>query len=361
MQRSTTRSDWSKICDLTPRPHTPPVLADMSTTTLSLDEIHSLICDCLVANGCDDENAAAVARTIGGAERDGAAAHGLFRLPGYVASLRSGKVNGCARPTCDPLTLAALRMNGDDGFAPLAIETGIPMLAEAAHVTGLAVLLIRNSFHFAALWPEVEALAEQNLVGLACTVHTPMVAPFGARSAFFSTNPLAFAYPRPGQHPYVFDMATAAMSQGDIRVAARDGVPVAADVGVDADGNATTDAAAIDDGGVILPFGGFKGSAIATMIELLAAGVVGDAFSYEAGERDNRDGGPAKGGELIMALSPRLLAGSDWSEHSDGFLSRLEAMDGVRLPSARRFSRRSSPDGRKVNSALLAEIRQLTT
>ena len=52
----------------------------MSTTTLSLDEIHSLICDCLVANGCDDENAAAVARTIGGAERDGAAAHGLFRL-----------------------------------------------------------------------------------------------------------------------------------------------------------------------------------------------------------------------------------------------------------------------------------------
>jgi delta1-piperideine-2-carboxylate reductase len=108
--------------------------------------------------------------------------------------------------------------------------------------------------------------------------------------------------PRPGQHPYVFDMATAAMSQGDIRVAARDGVPVAADVGVDANRKTTTDAAAIDDGGVILPFGGHRGSAIATMIELLAAGVVGDAFSYEAGERDNLDGGPAKGGEVNSAL-----------------------------------------------------------
>ena len=52
----------------------------------------------LAAHGCDGPNAAAVADTIARAERDGAASHGLFRLPGYVASLDSGKVNGASRP-----------------------------------------------------------------------------------------------------------------------------------------------------------------------------------------------------------------------------------------------------------------------
>jgi len=328
---------------------------------LTVSEIHELAEACLLANGCDAANAAAVARTIAGAERDGAVSHGLFRLPGHITSLRSGKVNGAAQPRAETLTPAAIRLDGDRGFAPLAIEFGTPLLADAAAELGVAVLLIRNSFHFAALWPEVEALAERNLVGLACTVHTPMVAPFGAKRAFFSTNPISFAWPRPGKAPYVFDMATAAKARGDIGVAARDGEPLEPGVGLDADGNPTTDAKAVHGGGVILPFGGYKGSAIATMIELLAAGLVGDYFSYEAIEHDNRDGGPAIGGEFILAMSPDVLAGPDWAEHSDGFLHELESMDGVRLPGQRRFANRTSDEARPVNADLVTQIRELTT
>lgn len=310
-----------------------------------------------MAEGCDEANADAVARTISRAERDGAVSHGLFRLPGHLASLRSGKVNGHASPSEETLTPAAIRLDGDRGFAPLAIEYGTPLLAAAAREMGVAVLLIRNSFHFAALWPEVEALAEQNLVGLACTVHTPMVAPFGAKRAFFSTNPISFAYPRPGQDPYVFDMATAARARGDIGVAARDGHALEPGVGLDADGNPTTDAQKVHDGGTILPFGGYKGSAIATMIELLAAGLVGDYFSYEAVEVDNRDGGPAIGGEFVLAMDPSVLAGPDWAAHSNAFLDELGAMDGVRLPGSRRFENRRSGQPIEVNDDLLASLR----
>lgn len=331
----------------------------MTTVSLTVDQIYDLARACLVDNGCDEANAEAAARTITAAERDGAVSHGLFRLPGYVSSLRSGKVNGSARPVETHLTPAAIRLDGDRGFAPLAIEFGIPKLAEAARTSGVAVLLIRNSFHFAALWPEVEALAEQNLVGLACTVHTPMVAPFGAGKAFFSTNPIAFAYPRPGQSPYVFDMATAAKARGDIGVAARDGHPLPPGTGLDSDGNPTTDAAKVHNGGVILPFGGYKGSAIATMIELLAAGLVGDYFSYEAAEADNGDGGPAIGGEFILALSPDVLAGPDWAAHSGAFLTELESMPGVRLPSQNRFERRGSQQSVEIDAALLATVRGL--
>jgi delta1-piperideine-2-carboxylate reductase len=332
----------------------------MSTVEMSLEQIEDLAATCLLANDCDDANAAAVARTITAAERDGAVSHGLFRLPGHIASLRSGKVNGSARPDATELAPAAIRLDGNRGFAPLALERGVPLVADAAMRCGIAVLLIRNSFHFAALWPEVEALAARDLVGLACTAHTPMVAPFGARTAFFSTNPIAFAYPRPGQDPYVFDMATAAKARGDIGVAARDGHELPPGVGLDADGNPTTDARAIHDGGVILPFGGYKGSAIATMIELLAAGVVGDNFSYEAARIDNGDGGPAVGGQFIVALSPALLAGTDWAEHSNAFLTELESLDGVRLPGHRRFANRADTGPRAVNEELVDTIRHLS-
>lgn len=331
----------------------------MSTVELSVEDIAELASACLVANGCDAANAGAASRTIAAAERDGAVSHGLFRLPGYVASLRSGKVNGKANPREEALTPAAIRLDGDRGFAPLAIEYGTPLLAEAAAASGVAVLLIRNSFHFAALWPEVEALAERGLVGLACTVHTPMVAPFGAKKPFFSTNPLAFAYPRPGRDPYVFDMATAAKARGDIGVAARDGHELPPGTGLDAEGNPTTDAAKVHDGGTILPFGGYKGSAIATMIELLAAGLVGDHFSYEAVEADNRDGGPAMGGEFILALAPEVLAGPGWADHSGAFLTELESMDGIRLPGQRRFTNRRSTAPVEVDAELIETLQAL--
>jgi|MEHZ01.5.fsa_nt_MEHZ011558036.1_4 delta1-piperideine-2-carboxylate reductase len=331
----------------------------MTTLALTELEIHDLARSCLLVNGCDEANAEASARTISSAERSGAVSHGLFRLPGYVASLRSGKVNGHAVPREEPLTSAAIRLDGDRGFAPLAIDYGTPLLAAAAAESGVAVLLIRNSFHFAALWPEVEALAAQDLVGLACTVHTPMVAPFGAKKAFFSTNPISFAYPRPGRDPYVFDMATAAKAAGDIGIAARDGHELPPGTGLDADGNPTTNAKEILDGGVMLPFGGYKGSAIATMIELLAAGLVGDYFSYEAARVDNGDGGPAIGGEFILAMSPEVLAGPGWAEHSDAFLSELEALDSVRLPGQRRFAARRSNEPIPVNAELVDSLRSM--
>ena len=70
----------------------------MTTTALTLDEIHALAYDALTGNGADHENASALAQTIMTAERDGSVSHGLFRLPAYISSLRSGKANGSARP-----------------------------------------------------------------------------------------------------------------------------------------------------------------------------------------------------------------------------------------------------------------------
>ena len=193
----------------------------MATTALTLDEIYALAHDAMKANGCNDENASALADIVTRAERDGSHSHGLFRIPGYVKALRSGKVDGKASPTVTRVTPAVIRCEGHGCFAPLAQASALPVLAEAASEVGVAALSLKGIHHFAALWPETEFLADRGLVGIACTAYMPMVAPAGSAEKLFGTNPISFAWPRPGRDPVCYDMATAAMAMGDIQIAAR--------------------------------------------------------------------------------------------------------------------------------------------
>ena len=333
----------------------------MNTTSLQLNEIYDLAFSVLKKHGCDELNAEAVAATVMNAERDGSVSHGLFRIPGYIASLRSKKVKGNSRPSNKFLTQNAIRVEGDFGFAPMAIKVGVPKLIETVNKHGVGVLTITNTHHFAALWHETETLAENNLIGIACTAYKPSVAPAGAKKPLFGTNPISFAWPRKNNTPVVYDMATSTMAMGEVQVAARDGHKVPYGTGLNKEGEKTDDPSQIANGGVLLTFGDYKGSAIAMMIELLAAGLVGDLFSFEAKEEDNNDGGPARGGEFIMALSPELIAGKNWNEHAEKFFEQMKSLDGVRLPGERRHKNRENKGPRNINSELVTKINNLLT
>jgi delta1-piperideine-2-carboxylate reductase len=330
----------------------------VSMVTLELDDIYQLAYDVMLANGCDRDNAAALADIICRAERDGSHSHGLFRVPGYVKALRSGKVDGKAKPTVKHVTPAVIQIDGNGCFAPLAQAVGLPLLVDATGKIGIAALSLVGIHHFAALWPETEYLADRGFVGLACTAYMPMVAPAGSKEALFGTNPISFAWPRPGHGPVVYDMATAAMAMGDVQIAARDGHDVPPGTGLDADGNPSTDPAAIAKG-VLLPFGGYKGSAIALMVELLAAGLTGEQFSYEARATDNKDGGPPRGGEMIIGMSPDIIAGPNWQDHVEAFMQKMTSLDGVRMPGARRHKNRLDTGPRQINAALVDTIKEL--
>jgi delta1-piperideine-2-carboxylate reductase len=58
---------------------------------MTLSEIRDLVARVFSKYGCDGANTQALVRTVVAAERDGSLSHGLFRVPGYVASLRSGQ------------------------------------------------------------------------------------------------------------------------------------------------------------------------------------------------------------------------------------------------------------------------------
>ncbi len=330
----------------------------MATISFPLAEIYQLIKSVMLHNGCDEPNAAALADIMTRAERDGSHSHGLFRVPGYVKALRSGKVNGKAKPKIEKITPAIIKVNGHGCFAPIAQSIGLPALVKATKEIGIGALTLTGIHHFAALWPETEYLANNGLVGIACTAYMPSVAPAGSKTALFGTNPISFAWPRPGGTPIVYDMATASMALGDVQIALRDGQKVPEGTGLNAKGEPSTDPEEIIKG-VLLPFGGYKGSAISLMVELLAAGLTGEQFSYEAKENDNGDGGPPRGGEIVLGMSPDIIAGSEWQQHVEKFAKKMSAMEGVRLPGARRHKNRLDTRNRKIDPVLLKTILEL--
>jgi len=332
----------------------------VSTVSLTLDEIFDLAKKTLLANGCDEETASILADLIMKAERDGSLSHGLFRLPAYVTGLKSGKINGKGKPEVKKISPSVIKVLGNNCLAPVVLKKSIPELIKAAKENGVAVLAINNSHHMAAMWPETESIAEQDLVAFACTSYKPAVAPAGAIKPLFGTNPISFAWPRKNSTPVVYDMATASMAMGEVQVAKREGHKVPLGTGLTKDGKETTDPGEIADGGVLLPFGGYKGSGIAMMVELLAGALVGDNFSYETAENDNNDGGPPSGGEFILAISPDKLSDNDWDKHSSEFFEKMKSMDGVRLPGERRHKNRLDKGPRNINEELVNKIKSLS-
>lgn len=323
------------------------------TVRLTLDEGRALAIRALEANGCDGANAAAVTDNMMRAEADICASHGLFRLPWHVATLKAGKANGKAKPRVEKLAPAVIRVHGDRGFAPLGQEIGLPVLAELARENGIAAMGHVDMYHVAALWPETETLAMQGLVAIACTPSFPYVAPSGASKPLYGTNPIAFAWPRPDNLPLVFDQASAAMARGEIMIAAREGHSVPEGVGIDKDGKPTTDPNAILEGAQ-LAFGGHKGASLALMVELIAGPLIGDMLSFEAEEDDAGAHAAPHGGELIIAMDPKRFGDPKGAlRHGEKLFDAILAMEGARLPSARRYAnRQKTGDGFTIPKSL---------
>lgn len=334
----------------------------MAGIHLTLEAARGLSVSCLTANGCNDDNAQAVTEVMIKAERDGCTSHGIFRLPGYVKTLRCGRADGKAVPVVERISPAVVRVDGQNCLAPLALDRGRQPLIEAARETGIAALSLVRIFHMAALWPEVEAIAEDGLCALAVTSSRALVAPAGGTKAMFGTNPMAFGWPRRDGPPLVFDQAVSVMARGEVMIAARDGHALPEGVALDADGNPTTDAQAAVDG-VLLPFGGYKGSSIGMMIELLAAGLIGETFAYETTANTADDGGAGRGGEVIIAIAPnRFGDGEGWLDHSEAFFAEMLKQDGVRLPGGRRHAERARipKEGFHIPGSLHEKILALT-
>ena len=326
---------------------------------MTVAEIAAYASDVLQARGMDAAQAEAVADFIAMAEGDDCPSHGLYRLIGMLRTIDGGKVGLAAQPTVSEPRPGVIAVDAHFGFSPLAFSIGRPLLEARAREVGLAALVIRNCFHFSALWAEVEPLAESGLAALAMNPSHSWVTPAGGRRPVFGTNPIAFGWPRAGRPPFVFDFATSAVARGEIELHRRAGRQTPEGWGVDPDGNPTTDPTAILNG-AMNTFGGHKGSALAAMVELLAAALIGDLTSMESQAFDDGLGGAPMHGELVIAFDPAGFAGGEGPGHLDRAETVFGAItsQGLRLPSERRYAarQRTLREGVGVSQKLLDDI-----
>lgn len=309
---------------------------------ISRDEALTLGKSLLEKAGYSEDHARTITECVVRAQMDECHSHGLYRLISCCELIERGKVDPSAVPSVEDRAPAIVRVDSKRGVSLAGFEAGLPKLAEKAKASGIAAMAINNCFHFSALWPEVEAISDHGLVGIAMTVSHAWVAPAGGTKPVFGTNPFAFGWPRPDKHPFVFDFATSAIARGDIELHRRAGTPLPEGTAIDAEGKPTTDPEAAV-GGAMLTFGGHKGSALSAMIELLAGPLIGDMTSAESMAFDDGAKVTPLHGELIIALDPESFLGQATAvnlKRGDALFDAIEAQ-GARVPSARRYVARA--------------------
>ena len=329
--------------------------------TVSVDELTDIVSRILVRHGVRPDNAAPVAETVVAAERDGAASHGLLRLPGYVATLRSGWVDGDATPVVVDAAPGLVATDAANGFAQPALRASAPLLRDKAGSQGIAALAIRDSHHFAAVWPDLEPFAVDGFIVLAVVSGRRRMVAWDGKQKIFGTNPMGFACPRPGKLPLVWDQASSVMAQGEILLAAQHGEELPAGVALDAEGNPTTDPQAMLDGGSVLPVGGHKGSSIAFMVEVLAAALTGGNFGFEDRSAEYPGAQTSKAGQTVILIDPTRLPGNRYFERIESLFAAIADSGVSRLPAERRYAQRerSLRDGIALSDRQAAKLEEL--
>ncbi len=324
-------------------------------------ELTQLLTRILESAGASHEVAKIIGENCASCERDGSSSHGVFRIPGYVASMLSGWVNPRVTPSVEDAAASFVRVAGGNGFAQPALEAARSLVAAKARETGACVLAIRDSHHLSALWPDVEPFAEEGLIALSAVNSMAVVVPSGANKPMFGTNPISFAAPIEGRDPLVFDMATSAWSHGDIQIARRKGRALPSGVGVDAAGEPTTDPAKVLDGGALLPFGGHKGSALSMMIELLGAALTGGKFSTEVDWSDYHGATTPHTGQFLLLIDPARAGGLPFETRGAHFTENLRKAGLSLLPGERRRRNRcrNLTDGIPISDKTWNELLEL--
>lgn len=271
------------------------------------DKLRKLINRILILAGASDSNADIAATHIATSNLCGVDSHGARQVPGYVEDIKHLFLLPAADPKVIQKSNGALLVSGSWTFghvaAEFALKKGIKELDNAA----IVLVGLVQCGHLGRVGHYAEMAAAAGVIAIICSgghgVGTPLTAPYGGRERVFNTNPISFAAPCT-EGNVVGDFATTAGANAKVRMAADQGKPLPTGFGIDNDGNPTTNPTAVVKGGALLPFGGHKGYALMTLIEILTRILMGS--DYYA---DEIHGGPTYGhqGVCMLLLRPDVF------------------------------------------------------
>ena len=312
--------------------------------------------------GVSDDDATTAANVMVRTEARGIRTHGIARLRSYVEKIQRGEVNPRPHMKHD-VRQGVLHCDGDGGLGQVIGSKAMDLALSLAQGTAFVPCFLKDGGHLGALGIFALRAAESGLVSFIVQASAPSMALPGAKRKAIGNSPLAFACPRVGADPFVFDMATSQVSRGHVLFAARDGRPIPEGWAIDRDGNPTTNSKAALEGSM-LPVGGHKGIGLSMMIECLSGSLTG-THTPAIIEPDGSSGSASMHvGAFFFVVNPERVVGQDpFNAHVAGWIGSYLAASAsdARIPGERAAAREreSKSLGIQLPSIIVDELRSL--
>ncbi|MHA6246631.1 Ldh family oxidoreductase [Pontibacter sp. CAU 1760] len=227
--------------------------------------------------GCPPKDAKLAAEVLLEADLRGVDSHGVARLSGYVRLWEAGRINPKPQMRIVHETPSTATVDGDAGLGLVIAPKAMDIAIEKAEKVGTGWVSVKNSNHFGiAGYHAMEALSS-DMIGIAMTNASPLVAPTFSTDRMLGTNPIAVAIPTQNQPPFVADFATASAANGKLEILQRKEKKAPLGWIQTKEGARTTNANELKEGGALLPLGSdkvhgsHKGYALASIVDIFSA------------------------------------------------------------------------------------------
>lgn len=247
----------------------------------ALDDLERFCREAMRAAGGNAATADATARALVHGSRIGIDSHGVRFLTHYVETLLSGRVNPRPELRMTRRFASVATLDADFGHGALATYTAINHAVDIAEEAGIGAVSVIRSSHFGSGGAYALAAAERGAIGLVMCNTDSFVRLHDGASRFHGTNPISCAIPNPGGRPWLLDMATSSIPRNRVVLYETLGRALPPGVASDGQGRDTTDPAKVE---MLAPLGGdfgFKGAALAGLVEIMSAVITGMELSFE--------------------------------------------------------------------------------
>ncbi|MFN3316258.1 MAG: Ldh family oxidoreductase, partial [Raineya sp.] len=191
--------------------------------------------------GFSEENSTLATKVLLQADLRGIDSHGIARLSGYVRLWEAQRLNAIPKIQTIYETPSTATIDGDAGVGLVVAPKAMQVAIAKAKQCGTGWVAVKNSNHFGIAGYHAMLALEENMIGIALTNASPLVAPTFSLERLLGTNPIAVAIPARSQPPFVADFATTTAANGKFEILERKGLDAPWGWLQDAEGSITTD------------------------------------------------------------------------------------------------------------------------
>lgn len=227
--------------------------------------------------GCSDAHAATATKALLSADLRGIDSHGVARLSGYVRLWEVQRVNANPDIRIIHETPSTAVVDGDSGLGLVVAPFAMQVAIEKAKQCGTGWVSVQHSNHFGIAAHHAMMALEHDMIGVAMTNASPLVAPTFSIDKMLGTNPICVAAPAGTEPAFVADLATTTAANGKLEILQRKNADTPDGWVQDKVGNPSNDANILKKGGALLPLGGdrehgsHKGYALGAIVDIFSA------------------------------------------------------------------------------------------